>query len=215
MNTSRTHLKKAPSQARSQRTVERILAAARRLLKASGESAPLKISTNHIAREAGLSVGSLYQYFPNTEAILLEVHWRMVEPIQSLMRAFDTHECLALPRGEFFENLFTSATQSEADNDILYAMHGTGKLYPALIEADRAHAEVIAGYLAKFLRHHGSNWPPARLERMGLYIYYIDAGTWRYRDHARPGGGEARQWEVGLLMSLIEQCWVQKRCQLD
>ncbi|AJE45489.1 TetR/AcrR family transcriptional regulator [Celeribacter indicus] len=47
-----------------------LLEAAARILEEDG---PEALTTNHIARRAGVSVGSLYQYFPSKEAILAEL----------------------------------------------------------------------------------------------------------------------------------------------
>jgi AcrR family transcriptional regulator len=67
-------LKKLPKQERSRALVETILGAATRVLAAR----PLReITTNHLAEVAGVSIGSLYQYFDSKEAIaqcLLERH---------------------------------------------------------------------------------------------------------------------------------------------
>jgi AcrR family transcriptional regulator len=59
--------RKMPSQARSAATVEVILEAAIHVLLANGFE---KMSTTRIAECAGVSVGSLYQYFPNKRALL-------------------------------------------------------------------------------------------------------------------------------------------------
>lgn len=66
--------RKVPRQARARATVEQILLAARRVLVEEGYEGA---STNRIARVAGVSVGSLYQYFPSKEAVveaLVEAH---------------------------------------------------------------------------------------------------------------------------------------------
>lgn len=64
-----THLKarKAPKQARSAATVEAILAAAARVLARESLAG---FNTNRVAEVAGVSVGSLYQYFPNKAALV-------------------------------------------------------------------------------------------------------------------------------------------------
>jgi AcrR family transcriptional regulator len=55
--------------------VERILAAGARVLSERGYQ---EASTNRIAREAGVSPGSLYQYFPDKDAIVAEITRRLV-----------------------------------------------------------------------------------------------------------------------------------------
>jgi len=59
--------RKAPRQARARLTVDAILMAAAHILRTEG---PERMTTNRIARKAGVSIGSLYQYFPNKEAIV-------------------------------------------------------------------------------------------------------------------------------------------------
>nr|GEU29193.1 hypothetical protein [Tanacetum cinerariifolium] len=56
-----------PGQARSADTVSTIIEAAARILEAEGHNG---FSTNAVARRAGVSIGTLYQYFPNKEAVL-------------------------------------------------------------------------------------------------------------------------------------------------
>ena len=60
-------MRRAPQQQRSKQLVERIVAAGRSLLVAEGYDA---FSTNRVAATAGISPGSLYQYFPDKAAIL-------------------------------------------------------------------------------------------------------------------------------------------------
>ncbi len=66
----RTSPRKAPRQERSKATVDAIVAAMTRVLIKEGWDAA---STNRVASEAGVSVGSLYQYFPSKEALVLAV----------------------------------------------------------------------------------------------------------------------------------------------
>ena len=62
--------RRRPRQQRSRAIVDSILEAGRRLLAESGESS---LTTNRIAERAGVSVGSLYRYFPNKEAIVAAI----------------------------------------------------------------------------------------------------------------------------------------------
>jgi AcrR family transcriptional regulator len=67
---SSTAPRRKPKQERSRETRERILAAAAQVFAEHGYSAG---TTNRIAEAAGLSIGSLYQYFPNKDSILVEL----------------------------------------------------------------------------------------------------------------------------------------------
>ncbi|TMR94775.1 TetR/AcrR family transcriptional regulator [Nonomuraea basaltis] len=60
--------RKTPRQQRAWQTRERILAASAHIFAEYGYASG---TTDRIAEEAGLSIGSLYQYFPNKDAILL------------------------------------------------------------------------------------------------------------------------------------------------
>ena len=66
--------RKIPRQARSAATVEVILDAAALLLVDEGYE---QTTTNRIAERAGVSIGSLYQYFPNRESVVAAVGDRL------------------------------------------------------------------------------------------------------------------------------------------
>lgn len=74
--------RKNPSQSRSQRMVDDLLDATARVLVEEGWE---KASTNRIAKVAGVSVGSIYQYFPNKEALVLAVGRRHAEQMTALL----------------------------------------------------------------------------------------------------------------------------------
>jgi len=74
----RTNPRKNASQERSRLTVDALLEATARILVREGFD---KASTNRIADVAGVSIGSLYQYFPSKEALvaaLIDRHNRQV-----------------------------------------------------------------------------------------------------------------------------------------
>ena len=80
----RTKPRKSPSQQRSQLTVAALLKATAHILVKEGyESA----STNRIAAAAGVSIGSLYQYFPSKEALVAAVVDRHMQEMLELLRA--------------------------------------------------------------------------------------------------------------------------------
>jgi len=79
--------RKQPSQARSRATVNAILESATRILTAADRP---PFSTNTVAEMAGVSIGTLYQYFPSKEAILAELGRRHAGEMQQVvMTAFN------------------------------------------------------------------------------------------------------------------------------
>jgi AcrR family transcriptional regulator len=64
------NLRKRPTQARSAALVDAILQAAAQVIEAHGEPG---FTTNRVAERAGVSIGSLYQYFPNRDVILAKL----------------------------------------------------------------------------------------------------------------------------------------------
>jgi AcrR family transcriptional regulator len=74
--------RKQPRQERSQATVEAILTATARILVKEGFD---RASTNRIAEQAGVSIGSLYQYFPSKEALVTTLMQRHIDEISNLV----------------------------------------------------------------------------------------------------------------------------------
>ena len=71
--------RKLPRQERSAATVEAILQAAAYILTRRGWAA---FTTHAVAEKAGVNIASLYQYFPNKEAIAAELQRRHVRSVQ-------------------------------------------------------------------------------------------------------------------------------------
>jgi len=78
-----TKPRKAASQERSRATVAALVEATARILVEEGFD---KASTNRIAEVAGVSVGSLYQYYPSKEALVLAVIDRHNRAVLQLVR---------------------------------------------------------------------------------------------------------------------------------
>lgn len=72
--------RKTPAQRRSQETMNVILEAAIQVFEKRGYTGT---TTNHIAERAGVSVGSIYQYFPNKESILYSLMEQHVSEIST------------------------------------------------------------------------------------------------------------------------------------
>ena len=80
----RTTPRKHPRQDRSRVTVDTILEATARVLVKHGFDG---LTTNGVAAAAGVSIGSLYQYFPNKEALVGALFERHIEEMNAAVLA--------------------------------------------------------------------------------------------------------------------------------
>src|SRR5829696_5613487 len=99
-NTS-TNPRKLPTQDRSKETVEAILQATALVLKREGYD---RASTRRVAEVAGVSVGSLYQYFPNKESLVVALYNRHLHELISMFES-RFEECVRAPLPEAIRGL--------------------------------------------------------------------------------------------------------------
>ncbi|MBI3556043.1 MAG: TetR/AcrR family transcriptional regulator [Deltaproteobacteria bacterium] len=145
--------RKSPKQQRSQGLVETILTATTRILTKGGYETA---TTNRVAEIAGVSIGSLYQYFPNKEALIGAVIDRTVEgnvrkverelkklgdePIEEALRliirmAFEMY----MGNRPLFRVMFEQAPRLERVQNIFRARRHIAGLLGALLESYGIH----------------------------------------------------------------------------
>jgi AcrR family transcriptional regulator len=93
----RAPTRREPKQQRSRQTVDAVLEAVQRVLRRHGVQA---ITTNRIAEAAGVSIGSLYQYFPDKQAIFMALHDHHVDGVREVIKRTMTH-CTSASLEEF------------------------------------------------------------------------------------------------------------------
>jgi AcrR family transcriptional regulator len=163
--TPATSPRKRPSQARSRATVDVLLeATARILVRESFDRA----STNRIAEEAGVSIGSLYQYFPSKEALVAAVIDRHKQDLMRVVREA-LRGVAALPIEEAVRKLVAVAIAAHRVNPKLHRVLAeqiprTGRLknveafnrenyalFRAYLEAHREEIRTVDLNLAAFV----------------------------------------------------------------
>jgi AcrR family transcriptional regulator len=142
--------RKKPKQARANDLVAAILQAAVQVLAVEGAR---RFTTTRVAERAGVSVGSIYQYFPNKASILFRLQsdeWR--ETTEMLRRTLaDTRR----PPLERLRRLVHAFVKSECDEaDVRVALADAAPLYrdaPEAHAARAAGAETIAAFMREVL----------------------------------------------------------------
>lgn len=105
--------RKTPRQQRSIATVEAILQAATYILTKRGWDA---LTTNAVARKAGVNISSLYQYFPNKESIVAELQRRHVAQMRALWPVLPSDASLS----EFLRAVIETAVAEHQVNPALH-----------------------------------------------------------------------------------------------
>ena len=103
-----TKPRKTATQARSRATIDALVQATARILVREGFD---KASTNRIAEVAGVSVGSLYQYFPSKEALVAAVIERHQYEIMQTVRG-ELAEVLSQPLKQAVHKLVAIAVKA-------------------------------------------------------------------------------------------------------
>ena len=146
-SSARISSRKQPQQARSTELVAAILEAAVQVLAKEGAQ---RFTTARVAEKAGVSVGSVYQYFPNKAAILFRLQsdeWRQTT---NLLRAI--LEDVDRPPFERLRNLVHAFVRSECEEaQMRVALNDAAPLYRDAPEAQDAKV-AGAGIVQVFMR---------------------------------------------------------------
>lgn len=140
--------RKTPVQSRSSATVEAILEATIQVLTTAGAE---RLTTTLIAARAGVSVGTLYQYFPNKQSVLhavLEKH--LTKVVEALERSCS--EARGLPVAVMAETIveaFVMAKLERADASVaLYVVSANAEANALMQRLRRRSLKALVGALA-------------------------------------------------------------------
>lgn len=172
--------RKGAVQARAKDSVRRILEAAHRLLQAGGPSA---LTTPAIAKEAKVAIGSLYQYFPNKESIVLALYEGKLAEIRAL-----TSDPIIRVDGDWREGVrqwLMRLKKAEAETDFDLPMNEAIQHFQCLKDVARQHAAKQGRVIAGHLKELGSDWPDEALFDVGMHAFFLNSSTWLYWSFAK------------------------------
>jgi AcrR family transcriptional regulator len=142
--------RKLPQQDRSRITVDAILQATAHILTEEGYD---KANTNRIAERAGISIGSLYQYFPNKESLmaaLMEQHSNEIaELVESKLKAlFDAPIEVAIP--ELVKAVIAAHAINPRLHQVLNEEIPRSERLQQMQQADERIAKLLQAYLTRW-----------------------------------------------------------------
>jgi len=171
--------RKLPSQDRSKASIARILQATRDLLKSGG---PTAVTTPNIAAQSGVAVGSIYQYFPNKEAIIHALYETKLAHIRAI--ASDEQWQSESDWRTFFAKWIGAIKRGEALIDYDLSMNEAIQHYPGLAEVSQTHVEIFADLIAGQLKRLGSRWPDDALFDVAVHAFFLNSAAWLYWSYA-------------------------------
>jgi AcrR family transcriptional regulator len=155
-STSTRTTRRQPKQQRALETVDAVLDAVLRILKREGAAA---VTTNRIAEVAGVSIGSLYQYFPDKRAIFHALHSRHIEQVDQLIeRTLAAHASSALE--ELVKALMEAMIEVHEGSPELYQAlmaevpHNSGGRQAFAVRLHGVFLLAIAARLYQLKKHH-------------------------------------------------------------
>jgi len=104
--------RKTPRQARSEATVEAVFEATIQVLLVEGAS---RLTTTRVAERAGVSIGTMYQYFPNKQALLYAVLARHLDDVLAKVEGA-CRAGMALTAAEMVEGLVATYIEAKTSN---------------------------------------------------------------------------------------------------
>jgi AcrR family transcriptional regulator len=168
--------RRAPSQQRSRERVERMLAAATALIAEQGSDA---MRMGEVAERAGVSIGSLYQFFPDKRAIV----WALAERrsaesqacIAAALKDVGDAEGLSQAFSELVDIYYRLFLAEPVMRDIWSGTQADKALRELELADSRANAEFLVAVL-KRLRPHAD---PVALETTALLIWQMGEAVMR------------------------------------
>ena len=196
--------RRQPVQKRGQQKVDNILKATLELLR---QNHPNSITASLIATRAGINIASLYQFFPNKEAIF---HTLFQDWLERISQGYDRIEAECLLKTDwrdFFSRLrnvvIEAGYDAQVETNLDYIMAGSQEL----AEIDEFHARTLAKRMTGYLKAYGSSWPERDLERLSRLLYEFGwAATSMTIDQNSNSIEQIQAWNREACLGLIETC---------
>lgn len=190
--------RRKPAQMRALQTVDLVLEAAASEIEREGLD---KLTTKRIAAAAGLSVGALYEYFPNKQAVVhaLVTHWlqRVAQAVDEVHpRHGGTRDVMT-----YLNDQFALVAQLYEDRPGLGALIQMLDAVPELSQVSRDHDARITASVASALAHYAPQADPLQVETaarcIGLLSHSFLCAALVYRTAPRD-----------LMFANARACWL-------
>lgn len=171
-----TPMRRAPTQKRSRERVDAILANATEMIATTGSDA---LRMSELAQRTGISIGSLYQYFPDKSAVVHALAERCNEESRACiaegLSTVETMEDLAVAFGALIDIYYAIFLAEPVIRDIWSAVQADGVLRAMEVEESRRNGALLASRL-KALRPAADT---QKIDAAALLVMHLGEATMR------------------------------------
>ncbi|MFF1834583.1 TetR family transcriptional regulator [Streptomyces sp. NPDC058231] len=157
-------------QARGEARIAQLLKAAASVFCATGYTAA---STNAIAREAGVSPGTLYQFFPNKEAIAVELGDQLLNRWRETYGAAFLPDNLALPLDRMLDATLDPLIAFNCENPAFTVLLHGPEIPGVIIRGHDALHTTMLSRVETILGDYLPDTPPAEITRVATMIFIV------------------------------------------
>ena len=202
-NMRQTPPRTQPVQQRAQKRRNQILEVTAELLEEVGQD---DLTTILVAKRAGMSVGTLYHYFPNKYAIMYALAEQWVGEMDIALQELESEAIESLSLKRFVERCVDRMRLVYINQrgllPLVQAMYGV----PELVELDLIHDELIIASMARMFERMDIASKPAELRRLGRAYLEITHALLVVVVNQSPQDGDKTLGDLKYLsLSLLER----------
>ncbi|MGL5391533.1 MAG: TetR/AcrR family transcriptional regulator [Shewanella sp.] len=166
-------LRKQPKQKRSQALIANIIDCTEILVRQLGYQA---VNTNTIAQRAGIHVKSLYEFFPNKEAILYYIADQWLLSLRKMCIEYEAPQYLTLDWRSYFWQLHQGCRADGRYEKNYNSLQGLWDLMPEFIALDEFHRQFLIAFHIKHFRRFGAKQPDETLTTLCHFLMGMEDG---------------------------------------
>ncbi|MGK0445375.1 MAG: AcrR family transcriptional regulator [Bermanella sp.] len=185
-------LRKQPKQARTRALLDKVVASTAALVQAQGYHA---VNTNSIAKHAEIDVKSLYEFFPNKEAILYRMADEWLLSIRNICLKYEDETYAALPWPAFFQQLNDAIKQDLMYSDKFISLNGLWDLLPEFSKLDTFHQDFIRQFYLKHFKRFGCTAPLKQQKTVCTFLMAVEDGVGSMLEYLKPAERDAL-WQM-------------------
>jgi AcrR family transcriptional regulator len=202
-NLRKTSPRTQPVQQRAQKRRNQILEVTAELLEEVGQD---DLTTILVAKRAGMSVGTLYHYFPNKYAIMYALTEQWVGEMDIALQELESEAIESLSLKRFVERCVDRMRLVYINQrgllPLVQAMYGV----PELVELDLIHDELIIASMARMFERMDIASKPDELRRLGRAYLEITHALLVVVVNQSPQDGDKTLGDLKYLsLSLLER----------